>query len=387
MIQQTEATIETWTAASELDISEADSRLVLRHGSLADDDDLGVRIKTTSWVVGLLKFLDISRSRAEVAERFRSPSLGTVLMQLHRNGVIFHSEQDEQAFLVRRAATVTARRAMRIASAVSVLGVDLSARMTHEQGKGLARRTRSLCDQVGELATELDTIVSAFTAEQVANLEIARADLKLHLGCGGSLLDSWVNIDISDGDLRTDLRSGLPLPDGCAQYVYTCHMLEHLAYPDEVLLLLREVRRVLRPDGVVRIVVPNVEPCLRAYIEDDREFFAERARYWPWVDASSTKLTQFLAYFGANPDAFDPVGHRYGYDFDTLADMLIRAGFGLVNRSGYQTSKHSALRVDDWSKSSSFHVRGEHLSLFVEAERTGSSLSASASRSPDPGSS
>jgi predicted SAM-dependent methyltransferase len=178
-----------------------------------------------------------------------------------------------------------------------------------------------------------------------------------------------VNTDIVDGDVRLDLRHGLPFPDGCAKYVYTCHMLEHLAYPHEALPLLREAHRVLGTGGVIRIVVPDTEPLLRAYAADDHDFFTERSQYWTWADPTTSRLAQFLEYSGANRDPFDLIGHKYGYDFETLAQTLGEAGFGPAVRSAYQASAHPDLRIDDWSDAASYTVRGEHLSLFVEAER------------------
>jgi predicted SAM-dependent methyltransferase len=48
----------------------------------------------------------------------------------------------------------------------------------------------------------------------------------------------------------------LPLPDECAEAVYVGHLLEHLGYDDEVRQCLAEVRRVLRPDGLLCVVGP-----------------------------------------------------------------------------------------------------------------------------------
>jgi predicted SAM-dependent methyltransferase len=370
MSRITDPAIEVWITASELDISKAGNRLRIRHRSLVGEDSLEVRVKPASWVLDLLDYLRVTRTKTQISDRFPYSSLNAVLIDLRRNGVIFRDAQDEQTFLAQRAAIAVARRATRLSSVVRVLGADLGERMATKIDKEVIRRTNSLSKQVGDLVAELEAIAATLTAEQVAKVEAANTDLKVHLGCGSNLLDSWVNIDIDGGDVHTDLRRGLPLPDGSAQYIYSCHMIEHLTYPSEVLPLLREACRVLRPGGVFRIVVPNIEPCLRAYVENDREFFAQRAKYWPSASQEPSMLAQFLAYFGASPDALDQSGHKYGYDFETLAYALTAAGFEKVHRSAYQASKHSALHVDDRSNAAPFTVREEHLSLFVEAERS-----------------
>lgn len=357
----------TWVVATGLDIVETGGRLVVRHRDLVEQHHLGVSVKAASWVPELLTYLETSRTGAELAERFPFRSLDTVLNHLHRNGVVFADRRDEEAFLVHAAGTVLARRAMRAAAAARVVGRDLR---DHGRAAELVARTRELCDALGAVTGELESAATSFTEAQVERLGVAEAGgLKLHLGCGGNLIPGWVNTDIVDGDVRVDLRRGLPFPDRAAAYVYTCHMLEHLAHPGEAMPLLREIHRVLRPGGIVRIVVPDIEPLLRAYTADDREFFTERSQYWTWADPSASLLAQFLDYAGANRDPFDLIGHKYGYDFETLAAALAEAGFSPAVRGAYQESAHPELRIDDWSEAASFTVRGEHLSLFVEAQR------------------
>ena len=54
-----------------------------------------------------------------------------------------------------------------------------------------------------------------------------------------------------------DVRRGLGVAADSVAVVYSSHMVEHL-HRDEALRFLTEVRRVLKPGGVVRIVVPDV---------------------------------------------------------------------------------------------------------------------------------
>jgi SAM-dependent methyltransferase len=109
--------------------------------------------------------------------------------------------------------------------------------------------------------------------------------LLLNLGCGDRTHPAWINIDHSlkgrlrripwirqfvggrnpPGYLDWDLRRGFPCADGTADGVYASHVLEHLdqahAGP-----FLREAYRVLRPGGVIRIVVPDLEQLARGYL-------------------------------------------------------------------------------------------------------------------------
>jgi ubiquinone/menaquinone biosynthesis C-methylase UbiE len=50
--------------------------------------------------------------------------------------------------------------------------------------------------------------------------------------------------------------SSVPLPDGCADVAFALHVVEHLPQPD---LLFTEVRRILRPGGLLVLATPNPE--------------------------------------------------------------------------------------------------------------------------------
>lgn len=65
--------------------------------------------------------------------------------------------------------------------------------------------------------------------------------------------------------IAADLRRPLPFPDRCFTAVYAAHVLEHLA-PAAAFGLMQECRRVLRPAGIVRIVVPDLERVTRDYL-------------------------------------------------------------------------------------------------------------------------
>lgn len=65
--------------------------------------------------------------------------------------------------------------------------------------------------------------------------------------------------------VRRDLRRGIPFGDETVDAVYHSHMLEHIDR-EAVPGFLAEVRRVLKPGGKHRIVVPNLEIQARAYL-------------------------------------------------------------------------------------------------------------------------
>lgn len=91
----------------------------------------------------------------------------------------------------------------------------------------------------------------------------------LNLGCGSHYHDAWINMDIVKTGERVivhDLRHGLPFPDQAFDVVYHSNILEHFSKA-EAPKFLNECYRVLRPHGILRVAVPDLEQIVRLYLE------------------------------------------------------------------------------------------------------------------------
>ena len=93
--------------------------------------------------------------------------------------------------------------------------------------------------------------------------------LKLNLGCGSRFEKDWINIDFHSYDPAVrayNLLKGIPLNDNSVEFVYHSHLLEHFLKRDASFLM-AECMRVLKPGGIIRVVVPDLENIVRAYIK------------------------------------------------------------------------------------------------------------------------
>ncbi len=93
--------------------------------------------------------------------------------------------------------------------------------------------------------------------------------LLVNLGCGSVYHPDWVNLDsIPAGDLvrRWDIRRPLPFKAGEVDACYASHVLEHLPRSSAEDLL-QECRRVLKPGGIIRLAVPDLEGIASAYLK------------------------------------------------------------------------------------------------------------------------
>jgi len=149
-----------------------------------------------------------------------------------------------------------------------------------------------------------------------------------------------------------DIRKRLPLGDRSVEWVYCSHVLEHLEYW-QAIGVLREVNRVLKKGGRVRVVLPDLAKMLEKYQTDgdadvfNRDFFGfEKDKKTSLV---GTILRRFIR------------PHQWIYDKKTAENLLKSAGFEKVEFSEYRKSKMPDVdRLDV----------NEHktLSVYLEAE-------------------
>jgi SAM-dependent methyltransferase len=91
----------------------------------------------------------------------------------------------------------------------------------------------------------------------------------LNLGCGTRIHNDWVNIDFvasRPNVISHNLRFGIPFTDKSFDLVYHSHVLEHFSKPDAERFMLDCVR-VLRPGGILRVAVPDLERIAQLYLE------------------------------------------------------------------------------------------------------------------------
>jgi SAM-dependent methyltransferase len=135
----------------------------------------------------------------------------------------------------------------------------------------------------------------------------------LNLGCGSRHHPEWINLDFTAHDpdvVAHDLRAPLPFEEAHFDAVYHSHVLEHLPKPLAPVFL-RECHRVLRPGGVLRVAVPDLERIARLYLDNLRGALAgdalARDRYdWMMIElcdqmARHASGGEMLAWWKQNP--------------------------------------------------------------------------------------
>ena len=151
-------------------------------------------------------------------------------------------------------------------------------------------------------------------------------------------------------ELQSDiLDDGLPVPDGSFDYVVSIHALPEIPY-SKLVTVLGELRRVLKPGGVLRLGLPDAEKGFNAYLRGDLDYFLIPDEHAKSVGA---KLITQLLWYGYNASLFTA---------DFVEELLQRADFHEVVRCGFgETASEYADIVELDNR--------EPESLFVEATK------------------
>lgn len=330
-----------------------------------------------AWIAQFMKPTELALALGPLPSADRRIAQGVVDELLASNVLIPAGEQVEDSVELAQQKSsqhlkAMARQIYDLTADVQGLGEFAEVALRTRGALGLEPRLLALSASIDALRRELAQLREPYLTQQVHALGIDAdaSNLQLHLGCGPVELPGFINIDIAKAPLAMNVLWGLPFDDATVRVVYLSHLLEHLFYPRDVMFLLAEIHRVLMPGGLVRVVVPDIERCLRAYAEADQNFFAQRRENFAWWPEDATPLENFLTYAGVGPEPsaiFE--AHKYGYDFETLARALNRAGFGDIRRSAFQQSQLPELRIEHLSEAARWRAGEEYLSLFVEATK------------------
>jgi SAM-dependent methyltransferase len=167
----------------------------------------------------------------------------------------------------------------------------------------------------------------------------------------------------SERVLAHDLRKGIPAENDSIDVVYHSHVLEHIDR-EAVPSFLKEIHRVLKVNGVLRIVVPDMEFLCRRYIEnisridadpDCRElnkhgtFIAKIIEQSVRREASGTSNQPYFRRKFENLILGDARArgetHQWMYDRISLAHLLRTNGFEDVKTCAYDES-----RIKNWNE-------------------------------------
>lgn len=154
---------------------------------------------------------------------------------------------------------------------------------------------------------------------------------RLNLGCATDIHPGWVNLDRLDfgQEVIADLVDGLPFEDDEFDAIVANHSINGIRF-DDLDRALRELLRVLKPDGTLRVLVPSVEWAYR-----NVDVLPVSRELEPTDDG---RLLRYLFWHGDSRCAFTEV---------SLRNTLIRAGFRVARAMSHGHTRSLTLSAAD----------------------------------------
>lgn len=141
-----------------------------------------------------------------------------------------------------------------------------------------------------------------------------------------------------------DIRKTLPLAEDSVDFIYCSHVLEHFE-KYETVNILKECFRVLKPGGVLRVVLPDLKIMINKF--SDAEKF--NRDFYGYDKDKKSILNWFIR------------GHQWMYDEESFL-KLIGNEFNKVKKTGFRSGKVPNLRELD------LEVHRDH-SFYIEAQK------------------
>jgi predicted SAM-dependent methyltransferase len=136
---------------------------------------------------------------------------------------------------------------------------------------------------------------------------------KINLGCGSKFSNDWTNVDFtqhSEGIIAYNLTKGIPFENESFDIVYHSHLLEHFT-KEGALSFLKECYRITRVNGIIRVVLPDLEIIARLYLENLEKSILNEAtaqKKYEWIliemfDQVARNISggEMLKYWKQNP--------------------------------------------------------------------------------------
>ena len=170
---------------------------------------------------------------------------------------------------------------------------------------------------------------------------------KLEIGAGPNGKPGWLATDLHAGVaangtriVALDATKRFSIPDDCFDFIFIEHMIEHIGF-DHGLNMLSECHRILKPNGVLRVVTPSLGFLLKV-ISSDRSALEARYREWAITNCEVYPPAVTNAFFLNN--FVRAWGHNFIYDHETLRLALTLAGFREAVTCDLNVSAHAPLR-------------------------------------------
>lgn len=151
----------------------------------------------------------------------------------------------------------------------------------------------------------------------------------LEIGPGTERIEGFETINIvktNITDYIQDIRSNINFPDNTFDLIYTSHFLEHIEWY-HIKKVLDEIYRVLKPNAVIEIWVPDGLKILNVLIDAENGDLKNTPDGWCVLNEKDNPYiwVNGRTFYGANP--YYPSWHKCIFTENHLKQLLLDTGF------------------------------------------------------------
>ncbi|MBC6417822.1 MAG: methyltransferase type 11 [Prochloron sp. SP5CPC1] len=133
-----------------------------------------------------------------------------------------------------------------------------------------------------------------------------------------------------------DIVRGLPVSENSCSGVYACHILEHLCL-EEFRLALLNTFNILKPGGIFRLIVPDLEIAAKNYLSSDSP--TASIEFLKSTMIGTKKRSIGLKSFLKNALGSNSVAHLWMWDYKALSQELLTVGFSDIRPAHFNDSE------------------------------------------------
>lgn len=197
----------------------------------------------------------------------------------------------------------------------------------------------------------------------------------LHIGCGLKVIDGWINIDASPS-LRLskipffgsylisyikgpewstkaeygDIAKGLDIANNSCELIFMAHVLEHLSKND-FYVALNNIYSYLKPGGIFRTIVPDLEYYVNNYIERRSNIELSSQAAHEFMQSSLVGNSGSRASFYQRfREAFSNSRHQWMWDEPSLTEAFVQQGFKNIKKCNYGDWSDSRFKLVETEK-------------------------------------
>lgn len=151
--------------------------------------------------------------------------------------------------------------------------------------------------------------------------------IKADIGCGTPdewIPGEWIRVDayVKHKEVMNAFAWKLPYQNRSVDLIWSAHMLEHL-YKYQIIPTFKEWHRVLKPQGKIEIIVPDLAWCMQ----------------W-WLDHQTNQWDMDIVFGGQSREG---EAHHTGFNREIMIDYLKEAGFAVKKSEQRDTHSQKSL--------------------------------------------